>query len=520
MNKSSLFASRLFASAFILIISFNAYAADSDIESELFGSSSQPADDSKDKKNSATGADNKQNNKDKKAESDVEGGFGQQLTTDEHIVNKLGNADKILTFGGMLYLNMSYAVKKETDADDDPIASPNLIDGFADIRPNDRLRGFIRGRLNYDFTANESAAAQFGASKDKLYGSLDQLWLKADVGRAVFITFGRQPVKWGSGYFWNPTDFLNKSRKDPLARFDARLGLDMLKIHVPVEKYGWNFYAMTTMENADKPSNIGVAGRAEFAFWQMETSFMAAWKKNDALYLGADVTMGVGWFDFKAEASVAHNSQTVFYKGMPDYTKIDLNGVIGSDGSINYDLLNQRIAALIPSYTRKDDWIPQLLGGVEISIPYGDDDTLILGGEYFYNDAGYSNADVLPLLYMSGQYKPLYVGRHYAGLYAMLAAPYRLDDWTFIGSVFGNLSDLSFTAHLETRVTVLTYLQLSGYANYHFGRNGELYYGLKIPKTDVPGVDLSRLDLPSAAVNGVDAPQTIVEIGIGASLTF
>lgn len=515
MNKSPRRTARIALAAtalfFAFAIPFAAYGADSDIEDELFGGS---------KENPANGAEKHQDIKDKNAKSDAEGGFEQKLTTDEQIVNKLGTADQILTFGGLLYLNMTYAVKKETDADDDPITSPNLVDGFADIRPNDRVRGFIRGRLYYDFTANEGAADAFGATKDKLYGSLDQLWLKTDIGRAVFITFGRQPVKWGSGYFWNPTDFLNKSRKDPLARFDARLGLDMLKIHVPVEKYGWNFYAMTTMENADKPSNIGVAGRAEFAFWQMETSFMAAWKKNDALYLGADVTMGVSWFDFKVEASLTHNSQTFFYKGMPDYAKIDLTGVIGSDGSIDYDLLNQRIAALIPSYTRKDDWIPQVLGGAEISIPYGDDDTLIIGGEYFYNGAGYSNADVLPLLYMSGQYKPLYTGKHYAGLYAMMAAPYRLNDWTFIGSLFGNLSDLSFMGRLETRVTVLTYLQLSGYANYHFGRSGELYYGLTIPKTEIPGVDLSKLNIPPSVANGVDMPQTVVEIGIGASLNF
>ena len=47
------------------------------------------------------------------------------------------------------------------------------------------------------------------------------MWLNFDIGRTVFVTAGRQRVKWGIGRFWNPTDFLQPARLDALAFFDA-----------------------------------------------------------------------------------------------------------------------------------------------------------------------------------------------------------------------------------------------------------------------------------------------------------
>ena len=74
---------------------------------------------------------------------------------------------------------------------------------------------------------------------------LDQLWINFDVAHRAFVTVGRQHVKWGVGKFWNPTDYLHPVRRDPLATFDARTGTTMLKLHVPWEKRGWNFYAVS-----------------------------------------------------------------------------------------------------------------------------------------------------------------------------------------------------------------------------------------------------------------------------------
>ena len=53
---------------------------------------------------------------------------------------------------------------------------------------------------------------------------LDQAWLAFDIAHTVFLTVGRQHVKWGVGALSTPTDFLASAPRDPLALFDARLG--------------------------------------------------------------------------------------------------------------------------------------------------------------------------------------------------------------------------------------------------------------------------------------------------------
>ena len=79
---------------------------------------------------------------------------------------------------------------------------------------------------------------------------LDQAWLRFDIEHTVFVTAGKQHVKWGTARFWNPTDFLPPQRRDPLAVFDARTGASMLKLHVPWEAKGWNFYGIGLLDNA------------------------------------------------------------------------------------------------------------------------------------------------------------------------------------------------------------------------------------------------------------------------------
>jgi len=68
---------------------------------------------------------------------------------------------------------------------------------------------------------------------------LDQMWLRFDIKHTVFVTAGRQHVRWGTARFWTPTDFLHIQHRNPLDVFDARTGTTMIKVHVPWEQ-GWN----------------------------------------------------------------------------------------------------------------------------------------------------------------------------------------------------------------------------------------------------------------------------------------
>ena len=87
------------------------------------------------------------------------------------------------------------------------------------------VRGFALGRMFWDPTINPGQAGPYGiAASGGPSVVLDQLWLSFDVAHTLFVTAGRQHAKWGTGHFWNPTDYLHPVRRDPLALFDSRTG--------------------------------------------------------------------------------------------------------------------------------------------------------------------------------------------------------------------------------------------------------------------------------------------------------
>ncbi len=174
---------------------------------------------------------------------------GDETPAAPPVEQRLLEAHDKLAIGGTMYLRLEYALQDADDPETHPLRSPNLLDVYLDGRPTDRLRAYTQARLAHDFTTSETGV------------DLDQLWLKFDVERALFVTAGQQRVKWGVGRFWNPTDFLNRQRRDPLDVFDQRLGVPLLKLHLPIESLGWNLYAVGTFDDARGPRDVGGARR-------------------------------------------------------------------------------------------------------------------------------------------------------------------------------------------------------------------------------------------------------------------
>ena len=96
---------------------------------------------------------------------------------------------------------------------------------------------------------------------------LDQLWVNFDVGGRVFVTAGKQHVKWGVGKFWNPTDYLQPVTRNPLAVFDERVGDDDGEAARALGARGWNAYGVAVLEDiagldgADGPARARRGGR-------------------------------------------------------------------------------------------------------------------------------------------------------------------------------------------------------------------------------------------------------------------
>jgi hypothetical protein len=352
---------------------------------------------------------------------------------EKRLLEKAGIGSDKLQVGGQLYMRFSLATTDGSRVEDHLLSMPNLLDVYLDARPNDRVRAFARGRLNYDPTVNEqSQFSQLGGAK-KINVQLIEIWLKLDIARRIFVTIGQQRILWGTTRLWNPVDFVNQSQRPLLNPFDGRGGVPMVKLHLPIESLGWNFYLAGLLDDVTTLDKGGFVGRAEMVFSTIELGINGAYRKGLDPRVGLDLSAGIWDFELTAEAGLRFDERF------------------------------------------KNHMALQVSAGLQYQFKVFDDDTAIIGGEYFYNQQGVSNVN--PLELFDGTRQFFYAGKHYGALFATLPRPGRLDDWTFTLSGIGNLSDQTFVGRLDVSVTFLTHITVQLFAQLHFGQTGELRIG-------------------------------------------
>ncbi len=416
-------------------------------------------------------------------DSDQLGGKSSQSKFDTEEVKS-----DALKVGGTLNLFAQGYWQEGRPFEQGTFGAPFLLDAYIDGRPTDRLRAFVLGRLQYDPTrpagdasTSTSAAAQSTGSasligltpstKSNPSVALDQLWLRFDIARAVYFTVGRQKVRWGVSRIWYPTDFLNAQPRDAFNPFDVRLGVNMVKVHVPVESLGWNFYGYGLLDAINVTSSgvtldrLGGALRAEFVLGPAELGVGGVWQQGRRPRYGLDVSTALGPVDVYAEAALRDARDFVLFHSPSDLTADNLLMRIGS------------IEAYRPSGV-----MVQVSGGLSWQFNYTDKNSAILGVEYFYNPAGVSDAvgyqvktfmpALLGLSLDPIQNAPLYGGRH--NLAATLTAPgipgY---DWISLSlSSVVIINDPSGLTRLDLTFRVLSYLNVQLFAAAFYGQSG------------------------------------------------
>lgn len=420
-----------------------------------------------------------------------------------------------LRIGGMIYLrSQSLALEDQAPADWS-FSAPILTDAYFDARPNPRVRGFVLGRLLFDPTlgdagdlsaglgaADASGGLQGSAPLSSLVGrrtrgptvALDQLWLRFDIAERVFVTAGRQHVRWGTARFWMPTDFLHIRRRNPLDVFDARIGTTMLKLHVPWEAQGWNFYAYAVVEGAGATPSVGdVAGaaRAEIVLGTAEIGLGALVQQDRKPKLAADLSFGIWELDFYGEAALRHAGEIDRVVAVPDATVPPVDPLPWE--SADEFLFRQVVEFAEARFSREraSGWRPQVSGGFTYQRRYHDNDVWTFGGEYFWNALGYEDAPAYLGLVLPRR-RPLaepasffYLGRQYAALFLAFPAPFDLDLHSFTLSTIGNLSDGSFISRFDYAFTLLTHMRFEAFVSLRYGNEeGEFRFGL----SGLPGV--------------------------------
>jgi hypothetical protein len=448
---------------------------------------------------------------------------GPQLSTE-------AAPDNPLTIGGQLYLRTQSSALEHTYPDRWTLASPNLLDTYFDARPNDRVRAFIRGRVSFDPTAapaststtsavNQNATASGGALGGTGFTTfnpargpnavLDQMWIAFDIEHKVFVTAGKQHVKWGTGRFWTPTDYLHPVKRNPLDVFDARPGTTMVKLHFPWESRAWNFYAFGVIEDPNAASNtlrqVAGAARAELVEGPAELGLDVLVKRDQQPRAGVDLSIGIDDFDFYTDIGLRAGSEIPIVRAVDPAA---LDPMCASDLSRQYHV------------GRASGIKPQAVGGVTWSRKYNDNDVLTVGGEYFYNSVGYADPSVYPGLLFNDSGTPLlnffYTGRHYAAVFASLPAPYSWNYTTFTLSTIGNLSDQTFVTRLDYSVTLLTHLTFEAFVAGHYGnRGGEFRLGFDVAQQTICDVN----GMPTGAViPPIHVNAALVDLGVALRL--
>jgi len=378
-----------------------------------------------------------------------------------------------LAIGGVLYLRSFVSgAEGDTGLRDYSLSLPSIVDGYLDARPNDRVRGLVLGRLFFDASSSagsSSALASAGSGVTTTAGSnprvvLDQLWVKFDVEHTVFVTAGRQHVKWGTARFWTPTDFLHSVQLNPLSQFDERTGTTMVKLHLPWESKGWNFYGVAAFD-LDEPAStlrsVAGAARAEVVLGTLELGADVLARNGSKPRIGVDGSAGLGPFDVYIESALTSRETPRFRnQGAPCALP-----------------LVERCAVVNDAYLS-----PATSVGLNWSYKYSDEDSVTVGAEVFYNPSGYADASIYPLAAATGQLVPFYAGRLYAGAYVLLPKPGSWNNTTINLATLGNLSDRSFITRLDWQVLVLTYLQVQVFGAVHYGnKGGEFRFAIDTP---------------------------------------
>ncbi|MDX2013782.1 MAG: hypothetical protein SFW67_26540 [Myxococcaceae bacterium] len=455
--------------------------------------------------------------------TELSGSSTSKFDTDEVKADPLKIGANLNMFGQVLFQ------EGKTFAQE-PVSLPILLETYLDGRPTDRLRAYGVARVQYDpsrpaggtmttsSTPTMSDMMSMGLGGLTLPGTggvglttaaaqnptvlLDQLWLRFDIARTVYLTVGRQKVRWGTARVWFPTDYLNSQPRDPFNPFDVRLGVNMVKVHVPIEKLGWNFYGYGLFDNIAAGANqltigdLGGAVRAEFVVWQAELGLGAIWQRGRRPRYAVDLSLPIGPVDVYGEVALRDGRDFVITRAPADTTfgvftdglrQAALRNAFGEDFIAAYA---DELARSSVTIGRGSGPMAQVSGGLSWQFNYTEKNFGILAAEYFYNPAGYRNpVEYQAQLFIAqGVYRltpdpvqqiPLYAGQHYLALIASAPGIPQFP-WISINATnLLNLNDVSGLLRVDVIFRVLTYLNVQVFGAVFYGqKGGELRFSL------------------------------------------
>lgn len=368
-------------------------------------------------------------------DEEFEQGFGEKtgLTSADREGIELDR----LKLGGMLWNELLYSRLSASSSVGRSayFSNPNSLWLYLDARLKDDVRGFVKLREIYDPTP----------ATGKSTTDLEELKLQFTLKKRVFFTVGKQKIKWGSGKFWNPTDFLNEQTRNFFYSQDLRSGVTLIKAHMPVGAS--NFYLIEKLDDAHQPAGLGHAMRAEVPIEASEIAASALLRNGRDPQFGLDVSTALWELDGYAEFAYSGGNRKTFYSRTGSATAPDRDQTAWTVG-LNYEAI------------------------------YQDKDSMVFALEYFNQALGYTDPAVYPTILAAGAYSPFYLSRHYGMFMVQLPKPGTWNDVTFTLFNLVNLTDRSAMSRVESLIDLYEDLQLNLAVGVHYGEgNGEFKQG-------------------------------------------
>ncbi|HOJ77736.1 MAG TPA: hypothetical protein PLZ08_09580 [Bacillota bacterium] len=262
-----------------------------------------------------------------------------------------------------------------------------ITDFLIDIRLEDGVKSFIDLELIY--IPDKLKDEEFDINIKELF--IDNNWQNK-----VYFRNGKQVLKWGRCYFWNPTDLINIDKKDFFDLDKRREGVYGTKIHIPSGATR-NTYFFIGMDDEDGTDEQSFASKYEFLVGKTEMAFSAWYKKDYEPVFGFDFSSRIGSVDVRGEISL-------------------------SDGD-NFYKMNEKTFVL----EKEADWIPRVSLGFTKFFDHGDiKDRFRLTGEIYYNGNGYTDnifeiidtlAPAAKTTFIEQVYQPYSNSKYYVGVF-------------------------------------------------------------------------------------------------------
>jgi hypothetical protein len=364
---------------------------------------------------------------------EFEKGFGEATGITES--EKKSADDDRLKIGGSLASDLYIEATPARDV----LVNLNTLWLYADAKLRNDVRAYVKARGVVEGTSTTSTGAIPASQSD-----VEEMKLFFNAAKTVFFTVGKQKIKWGSGFFWNPSDVVNQARRDVLYSDDRRSGVTIVKSHVPLGTS--NLYLVNSFTDADRVDEIGNALRFEIPVAQSEFAVTASKQRYQEAVFALDASVGVWDFDLHGEAAYSRKSNQLFYGASGPYSK-------------QTDTVN---------------WVV----GAAYEFKYSDQDSIAISAEYFRNQDGYKSRADYAYVLASGAYVPYYLADQYALLMVSASDPGSLSGVSFALINLFNVADGSALSKLSSNFTLMQDLNLTVAASYRYGSSdGELRFG-------------------------------------------